>query len=24
MREEGGRRWLVSNYEDVVQALRDL
>lgn len=24
MREKGGRRWLVSDYEDVIQALRDL
>jgi hypothetical protein len=24
MREEGGRRWLISNYEEVIQALRDL
>ena len=24
MREKDGRRWLVSNYEDVIQALREL
>ena len=24
MREQGGRRWLVSDYEDIIQALRDL